>query len=230
MREPQRAPQRRSRQPDDRKPGLLRRALTSNIMFGLLAMVLLGYGALHFEVGRSEPPANAESIQSANEYWGDLLGHPDMTKIAANAIAAANRRAYEREQAIIKKAKADRAFYLKNKKKLDAAAAAAKLAKLPNPSSAQNEAVGKQLNALRGWSSCWPSLLTMWTHESNWNERADNPYSDAYGIPQALPGSKMGPGWQTNATNQIKWGLGYIGARYGDPCKAWAFWQSHHWY
>jgi hypothetical protein len=209
---------------------LLRRALTGNIMFGLIAMVLLGVAATHFEYGQSSPPANADSMRSANDAWGDLLGHPDMTPIAANAIAAANRRGYEREQKILKKAKADRAWYLKNKKKLDAAAAAAKLAKMPNPSTAQNQAVGKQLNSLRGWSSCWPSLLTMWNHESGWNERADNPYSSAYGIPQALPGSKMGPGWQNNATTQIKWGLDYIGSRYGDPCKAWGFWQAHRWY
>ena len=50
--------------------------------------------------------------------------------------------------------------------------------------------------------------------------------SGAYGIPQALPGSKMasaGADWQTNPATQIKWGLGYIKAIYGDPCKAWAF-------
>ena len=41
---------------------------------------------------------------------------------------------------------------------------------------------------------------------------AANP-SGAYGIPQALPGSKMasaGPDWQTSAATQIRWGLGYI--------------------
>jgi hypothetical protein len=53
------------------------------------------------------------------------------------------------------------------------------------------------------------------------------------GIPQALPGSKMasaGADWQTNPATQIKWGLGYIKAIYGDPCKAWAFWQVNHYY
>ena len=65
-------------------------------------------------------------------------------------------------------------------------------------------------------------------------ERArEQPSSGAYGIPQALPGSKMssaGPDWHNNAMTQISWGLGYVGARYGNPCKAWAFWQAHHWY
>ena len=49
--------------------------------------------------------------------------------------------------------------------------------------------------------------------------------SGAYGIPQALPGSKMataGADWQTNPATQITWGLGYISARYGTPCGAWA--------
>ncbi|MGN6723473.1 MAG: lytic transglycosylase domain-containing protein [Marmoricola sp.] len=73
----------------------------------------------------------------------------------------------------------------------------------------------------------------IWTQESGWNVHADNPSSGAYGIPQALPGSKMasaGADWQNNATTQIKWGLGYIKASYGTPCNAAAFKLSHGWY
>ena len=73
----------------------------------------------------------------------------------------------------------------------------------------------------------------IWTQESNWNVHAANPTSSAYGIPQALPGSKMasaGPDWQNNAETQIRWGLGYIKARYGSPCSAWAFKAAHGWY
>jgi hypothetical protein len=61
---------------------------------------------------------------------------------------------------------------------------------------------------------------------------AENP-DGAYGIPQALPGSKMasaGPDWQTNATTQITWGLEYIDGRYGNPCGAWAHSQATGWY
>ncbi|WP_030800754.1 transglycosylase SLT domain-containing protein, partial [Streptomyces sp. NRRL F-3273] len=46
--------------------------------------------------------------------------------------------------------------------------------------------------------------------ESGWNYKATNPSSGAYGIMQALPGSKMasaGADWQTNPATQIKWGL-----------------------
>ncbi len=49
-----------------------------------------------------------------------------------------------------------------------------------------------------------------------WNKYAENPYSGAYGIPQAVPGSKMasaGKSWRSNATTQIRWGLGYIKER-----------------
>jgi hypothetical protein len=76
-------------------------------------------------------------------------------------------------------------------------------------------------------------LDQMWTRESGWNTHAQNPSSGAYGIPQALPGSKMasaGSDWQTNPATQIKWGLGYIKQVYGTPSAAWSFWQSHNWY
>lgn len=78
-----------------------------------------------------------------------------------------------------------------------------------------------------------PALDSLWTHESGWNHLAENPSSGAYGIPQALPGSKMstvGDDWQTNPATQIRWGLGYIQDRYGDPDGAWAFFQANGWY
>ena len=78
-------------------------------------------------------------------------------------------------------------------------------------------------------------LVQLWTGESDWNYRAANPSSGAYGIPQSLPGSKMasaGADWQTNPATQIRWGLGYIKASYGTPCGALSAWQSRypHWY
>jgi len=69
--------------------------------------------------------------------------------------------------------------------------------------------------------------------ESSWNYQADNPTSDAYGLMQALPGSKMssaGADWATNPATQIKWGLSYMDGRYGSPCGAWEFWQANNWY
>jgi hypothetical protein len=84
-----------------------------------------------------------------------------------------------------------------------------------------------------GWSSSQFSCLApLWQRESGWNVYAGDP-SGAYGIPQALPGSKMasaGADWQTNAATQIRWGLSYIQARYGSPCAAWAHSQATGWY
>lgn len=76
-------------------------------------------------------------------------------------------------------------------------------------------------------------LLTLWTKESGWSSSATNPSSGAYGIPQALPGSKMasaGADWRTNPATQIRWGLGYIKGRYGTPCGALADWNRKGWY
>jgi resuscitation-promoting factor RpfB len=108
---------------------------------------------------------------------------------------------------------------------------AAPSAPAPDPGTAK--AIARQLLAARGWGDAqYDCLVTLWNHESGWRVHAANG-SGAYGIPQALPGSKMGsagPDWQNNAETQIKWGLGYIAARYGTPCGAWSSWQSHGWY
>ncbi|HEU5121442.1 MAG TPA: G5 domain-containing protein [Candidatus Saccharimonadales bacterium] len=76
----------------------------------------------------------------------------------------------------------------------------------------------------------WSCLYNLWMRESGWRTTAGNPSSGAYGIPQALPGSKMGPGWQTDARVQIQWGLGYVKGRYGTPCGAWSAFLSKGWY
>ena len=85
-----------------------------------------------------------------------------------------------------------------------------------------------------GWSSSQFSCLDpLWAHESGWSVTAYNPGSGAYGIPQAVPGSKMasaGPDWQTNAATQIRWGLEYIKGTYGSPCAAWDHEQATGWY
>ncbi|WP_059013165.1 aggregation-promoting factor C-terminal-like domain-containing protein [Streptomyces specialis] len=70
-------------------------------------------------------------------------------------------------------------------------------------------------------------------HESGWDYTATNPYSGAYGLMQALPGSKMaseGADWQTNPATQIRWGVNYMNDRYGSPCGAWDFWTANGWY
>ncbi|GAB7185557.1 transglycosylase SLT domain-containing protein [Kitasatospora sp. Ki12] len=81
-----------------------------------------------------------------------------------------------------------------------------------------------------GQLQCFSNIVF---RESSWNPLAVNASSGAYGLVQALPGSKMasaGADWRTNPATQIKWGLDYMNTRYGSPCGAWSFWQSHHWY
>ncbi|WP_461184263.1 aggregation-promoting factor C-terminal-like domain-containing protein [Xylanimonas ulmi] len=95
-------------------------------------------------------------------------------------------------------------------------------------------AIGQELAAARGWSGDqWQCLDSLFQKESGWNPSAQNRSSGAYGIPQALPGSKMGSvaaDWQTNPATQITWGLNYIAGRYGTPCAAWGHSQSTGWY
>jgi len=102
----------------------------------------------------------------------------------------------------------------------------------PDPGSAQSIAYNMLPSFGFSATTFFGCLKEMWNRESGWRYDAENA-SGAYGIPQALPGSKMasaGADWQTNPATQIKWGLGYIKAIYGDPCKAWAFWQANHYY
>jgi cell wall-associated NlpC family hydrolase len=103
---------------------------------------------------------------------------------------------------------------------------------------AANKDTGKLLAAAHGWSPSqdpgqWDALDRLWDRESGWRTDATNPSSGAYGIPQALPGSKMSTvaaNWKTSARTQITWGLLYIAARYGTPEKAWAHEQAQGWY
>jgi hypothetical protein len=96
------------------------------------------------------------------------------------------------------------------------------------------KALTKALMPVYGLASAdFECVDRIWTQESNWNVRADNPHSSAYGIPQALPGSKMstmGADWRTNPETQIRWGLQYIEKRYGTACSAWSFKQRHGYY
>jgi len=94
---------------------------------------------------------------------------------------------------------------------------------------AETQAIARQMMAGDQFQ-CFSNIVD---HESGWNYRATNASSGAYGLVQALPGSKMssaGSDWQTNPATQIKWGLNYMNDRYGSPCGAWSFWQANSWY
>lgn len=158
--------------------------------------------------------------QRAAEYQAKLR--------AAEAAKEAAQRAKEAEAAAASRKKAREA----------AAAAVTKPYDGPIPSSCEeysgNRKIGCAIMLDEGFGiDQFPCLDKLWTKESGWNHKAYNESSGAYGIPQALPGSKMGSvadDWKTNPATQIKWGLGYIEGRYDDPCGAWRHSQSSGWY
>jgi hypothetical protein len=89
------------------------------------------------------------------------------------------------------------------------------------------------------WPTQFPAFDSIVMSESGWCTTIENA-SGAYGIPQALPGSKMasaGANWATSASTQIRWMIAYIkdgsagGRRAGnDPDSVWAFHQANGWY
>ncbi len=102
-----------------------------------------------------------------------------------------------------------------------------------------NQQIGWNLANGYGWGSGenWSSLMKLWTRESGWNARAENKTSGAYGIPQALPYTKMPKtawperyGGASDPNAQIAWGLSYIKGRYGNPVAAWAHETQKGWY
>jgi hypothetical protein len=111
-----------------------------------------------------------------------------------------------------------------------AAAARAALAVQGSYSVSQIQAMAQSIVGSGAQFQCFSNIVF---RESGWNYRATNASSGAYGLVQALPGSKMasaGADWQTNPATQIKWGLSYMNSRYGSPCGAWSFWQANSWY
>ena len=114
-------------------------------------------------------------------------------------------------------------------------AAAAPPARPDQPPPRTPRQIAKAMLAHRfGWKAWqFKYLNRLWAIESGWNRYASNPYSGAYGIPQAVPGSKMstaGPGWQWNARTQVRWGMRYIQARYRTPYWAWLHQRTDGWY
>jgi len=67
-------------------------------------------------------------------------------------------------------------------------------------------------------------LVELYNHESNWNPKASN--GSHYGIPQGRSEwLRDQDGW-----TQVRWGLDYIGNRYGEPCIALDHWRRFNWH
>jgi hypothetical protein len=155
---------------------------------------------------------------------------------AAAAHAAAEARAAAR-RATAARAAAERAALRRAAQQAAAQQAAAQQA-APETAVAQvpsgtPQRIAELMLVQFGWSGQFSCLSALWGQESGWSVYAENPSSGAYGIPQALPGSKMaaaGANWQSDAATQIRWGLGYIRASYGSPSAAWGHEEAAGWY
>jgi hypothetical protein len=166
--------------------------------------------------------ARAAAVKAAQEHAAHVAHEKLLAARAAAAKAAAQRAAAEKAAAA--KAAAQQAAAQKTTQ-VQATAA--------TTSSGSPQQIAQELLAQQGESSQFSCLDSLWERESGWNVSATNPSSGAYGIPQALPGSKMesaGSDWQTDAETQIKWGLQYVDSTYGSPCGAWSHEESAGWY
>ncbi|MET8146941.1 lytic transglycosylase domain-containing protein [Actinoplanes sp. NPDC049668] len=155
------------------------------------------------------------------------------TKAAAEAKAAAGKARALEKKVIAKKAAEKKAAEDEND---DGGATVPYDGPIPDSCEefSGNRATGCALMIAEGFAiKEFPCLDKLWKKESGWNHRASNSSSGAYGIPQALPGSKMaseGEDWKSSPKTQILWGLGYIKGRYGSPCGAWGHSQDVGWY
>ncbi len=186
----------------------------------------------------SEPQRRAPAAAAAVSHIADLPAQASVSRgplpagVRLAAIKAADRR---------EKLRADRAREARERhaaraaraERVERVARASRgSARVVSSSSARGIAAS-MASSRYGWGAEQFSCLdSLWERESGWNTHAQNS-SGAYGIPQALPGSKMGAfggDWRDSAATQVAWGLDYIEGRYGSPCGAWRAFGSKGWY
>ncbi|MFJ6779732.1 transglycosylase SLT domain-containing protein [Streptomyces yangpuensis] len=182
------------------------------------------------------PVGDQAEVQSASlTQQADTIAHAADADAKRSAEEAARLQAAE--DAKSKKAEAQKAADEKAKKEREAKEVASRsaardagdFAVQSSYTVAQVKAIAQQM-VPAGQFQCFSNIINQ---ESTWNYLAVNKSSGAYGLVQALPGSKMasaGADWRTNPATQIKWGLNYMEDRYGSPCAAWTFHQANGWY
>lgn len=182
------------------------------------------------------PVGDQAQVQSASlTQQADTIAHAADADAKRSAEEAARIQAAEDAKA--KKAEAQKAADEKAKQEREAKEAASRsaardagdFAVQSSYTVAQVKAIAQQM-VPAGQFQCFSNIINQ---ESTWNYLAVNKSSGAYGLVQALPGSKMasaGADWRTNPATQIKWGLNYMEDRYGSPCQAWTFHQANGWY
>ncbi len=232
--------------PQSRSRGaVVARALGRPVLTAGLAVAVVattaGYHAQGGETGQAGFTVSAEAVEQANELANTQIendarlasarNEANVSRAAAQEKGRRDQLAAEAAVAKARKEAAERAARAKERAALEK-----KRQAVLERAKADPKAVARLLLPEYGWdASQFTCLNNLWIGESNWNYKATNSSSGAYGIPQSLPASKMasaGPDWRDNPATQIKWGLQYIKDSYGSPCNAWSFWQSKspHWY
>ena len=197
------------------------------VLFVLLMLVALRWGS-------PDQPLAEPSTHTSTAAETAALSSPSAATDPSSPATSATERGDDRRRGAI--ARVPREVILRQ-----LARAAERIAQdLPMPAlpvdvdPGSNRALGYHLMVQFGFAPTqWRYLDALWTRESGWDHLAENPSSGAYGIPQSLPGTKMavvGPDWRTNPDTQIRWGLAYIAARYGNPQGAWAHSERVGWY
>jgi hypothetical protein len=178
----------------------------------------------------ARPVAGAASQGSS----ATLVQHAYRLRLAQAQAAIARRQAAKKAAAAAAARTAARAAARAAASQARATAQPSRAASVAAAASGSPRQIAQAMLGSFGWpASEFSCLDPLWAHESGWSVSAYNAGSGAFGIPQALPGSRMasaGPDWQTNPATQIKWGLEYIKDTYGSPCAAWAHSQATGWY
>ncbi|MER7850677.1 transglycosylase SLT domain-containing protein [Kitasatospora sp. NPDC096077] len=215
----------------------LSHARRNSLITGVATLVVASAATAALAIPQTGSTAEVAAPVAAVTVDGKPVADQAQADTAAAASAADEQAARDAQDAQAKaeadaaaQAQAQAAAQAQAKAQADAAASRSQQRQaLPAAPTGTPQQIAAQI-VPAGQLQCFSNIVA---RESSWNPLAVNASSGAYGLVQALPGSKMasaGSDWKTNPATQIKWGLDYMNSRYGSPCGAWAFWQSHHWY
>ncbi|MFJ4188736.1 transglycosylase SLT domain-containing protein [Kitasatospora sp. NPDC089509] len=215
----------------------LSHARRNSLITGVATLVVASAATAALAIPQAGSTAEVAAPVAAVTVDGKPVADQAQADTAAAASAADEQAARDAQDAQAKaeadaaaQAQAQAAAQAEAKAQADAAASRSQQRQaLPAAPTGTPQQIAAQI-VPAGQLQCFSNIVA---RESSWNPLAVNASSGAYGLVQALPGSKMasaGSDWKTNPATQIKWGLDYMNSRYGSPCGAWAFWQSHHWY
>jgi hypothetical protein len=226
-------PRRESYVPKHRGPlaePTLKKGIRKSVLFSGVAVAATGIAVSSGIVMQAEGPGNAAAAALASAKLGQSA--PSTGTSAGDVAADATKTLGDRSRTA---SRSDRRTTV-DAEKLSALNqdSGGQVTQTEDLSNQDPRTIARAMLSQFGFGSDQFSCLdSLYMSESGWNIHADNPSSSAYGIPQALPGSKMasaGSDWENNAATQIRWGLGYIKGSYGTPCGAWSFKQGHNWY